>query len=53
MLYFTLQTVPAITSSSKCPRLETTAGDTDVVVHSGQYKKIAVRVTDLLVRLEN
>ncbi|XP_060588782.1 plexin-A2-like, partial [Ruditapes philippinarum] len=42
------QTVPAITSSSKCPRLETTAGDTDVVVHSGQYKKIAVRVTDLL-----
>ncbi|XP_045167311.2 plexin-A1-like isoform X2 [Mercenaria mercenaria] len=42
------QTVPAITSSSKCPRLETSSRDTDVVVHSGQTKKIAVRVTSLM-----
>ncbi|KAL4226893.1 Plexin b2a [Mactra antiquata] len=41
-------TVPAITSSGKCPRLEISSVDTDVVVHSGQTKKIALRVANVM-----
>lgn len=42
------QVAPAVTSSGKCPRLEVSSRDADVVVHSGQTKKIAVRVTNLM-----
>ncbi|XP_052284342.1 plexin-A4-like isoform X2 [Dreissena polymorpha] len=41
------QTTAAVQSPVKCPRLETTSYDTDVVVHSGQNKSISVRVADI------
>lgn len=41
------QSAAAITTASECPRLEISSHDTDVVVHSGQTKKIAVRVANL------
>ena len=44
-----LQTVDAITAPASCPRLEMSAADPDVVVHSGQTKEIAVRVANLQV----
>ena len=36
-------------ASSACARLETSAQETDIVVHSGMTKQIAVRVTNLKV----
>ncbi|XP_052241464.1 plexin-A2-like isoform X1 [Dreissena polymorpha] len=41
------QTTAAVQSPVKCPQLETTSFDTDVVVHSGQNKSISVRVADI------
>ncbi|KAH3715456.1 hypothetical protein DPMN_058166, partial [Dreissena polymorpha] len=40
-------TTAAVRSPVKCPQLETTSYDTDVVVHSGQNKSISVRVADI------
>ncbi|XP_052780551.1 plexin-A2-like isoform X2 [Mya arenaria] len=42
------QTAPAIMLSGKCPRLETSSHDTDVVVHSGHTKSISLRVANIL-----
>ncbi|KAH3742344.1 hypothetical protein DPMN_049085 [Dreissena polymorpha] len=42
-----MKTTAAVQSPVKCPQLETTSFDTDVVVHSGQNKSISVRVADI------
>ncbi|KAL3853671.1 hypothetical protein ACJMK2_017194 [Sinanodonta woodiana] len=38
---------PGIEKSDLCPRLESPAQDTDILVHSGESKTIAVRVVNL------
>ncbi|KAK3610517.1 hypothetical protein CHS0354_008946 [Potamilus streckersoni] len=38
---------PGIEKSDSCPRLESPAQDTDILVHSGESKTIAVRVINL------
>ncbi|XP_071081930.1 hepatocyte growth factor receptor-like isoform X2 [Haliotis cracherodii] len=43
----TCQTGTAVSSSDSCPRIETAAADTDILVHSMEEKQIAVRVRNL------
>lgn len=41
------QTAAAVVSSGLCPRLETSAQEPDIVVHSGRTKQIALRVANI------
>ncbi|XP_041349997.1 plexin-A4-like isoform X2 [Gigantopelta aegis] len=43
----TCQTSSGITLTDSCPRVEASGQDTDILVHSGEEKQIAVRVRNL------